>query len=663
MSRGPLFLLLGLAMLSSAQPTVAPTPEVAGKPRGDNHDTYNVINSFETGYRFAEIGGNLGKYRSDVNFTDGIRLLSSYLSVTSREGHGALFDQIVLTTQGLGNDPYESATFRIEKNRLYRYDLMWRQSEYFNPGLTISFGEHAFNTVHRLQDHDFTLFPQSNLKFFLGYSRNTQTGPGLSTIQLFDSRGDEFPLFANIRRQRNEYRVGNEVKAFGFRLNWMHGWDDFKEDTPISLTAPSAGNNTTDRVTLTSLTRTEPYHGTSPYWRVALFKEDKGWYSVNGRFTYTAGRRAFVLDEMDNGTARFGSTNRQVLTYGDADRPVTTGNLTISLFPTDKLTLTNHTSIYNVRTDGNSYYRVLDDGTLSSEIVNFQYLGIRTIANETELNYRLSPGVAMFAGYNYSNRRIHSVADITVPGGGADSTIGDQTNQLHAGTLGVRLRPIKPLVIVLDGEIGRADRPVFPTSDRNYQLLGGRIQYKLKNFTLGAQARSNYNNNSVSLTSYSSHARNYSADFSWAAREWVSLDLSYAKLHLNTVGGIAYFASGSFVTGESSYYFSNIHHGNLGVRFSLRKRADLFLGYSRIQDTGDGRSTAVGSGIGSALPGFQAAQTFPLTFQTPIARVSVRLREKLRWNAGYQYYAYHEDFSALQNYRANTGYTSLSFSF
>ena len=63
---------------------------------------------------------------------------------------------------------------------------------------------------------------------------------------------------------------------------------------------------------------------------------------------------------------------------------------------------------------------------------------------------------------------------------------------------------------------------------------------------------------------------------------------------------------------------------------------------------------------------FYNVQTFPLTYQTPIVRLSVKLSEKLKWNAGYQYYGYHEQFGVVmqnQNYRANTGYTSLLWAF
>ena len=136
-------LLLLIASICYAQPAVAPTTgEQVGDARGENHGEYNIMNSMELGYRFATTGGDFDMYRSTVNYTDGIRLLSSSLSVQSRDGHGRFFDSLMLNTQGLGNDPYESAVLRIEKNRLYRYDMTWRLNDYYNPALTIANGEH-----------------------------------------------------------------------------------------------------------------------------------------------------------------------------------------------------------------------------------------------------------------------------------------------------------------------------------------------------------------------------------------------------------------------------------------------------------------------------------------------------------------------------------------
>ncbi len=184
------FLLILPVSLAVAQPPVAPTTEQTGNPRGDNSGGYNIIQSFELGYRFSTVGGDGGMYDGTVNYGDGIRLLSSSLTVQSRDGHGRLFDHLVITTQGLGNDPYQSAIFRIEKNRLYRYDMMWRLTQYVDPAATVSFGEHAMNTMRTMQDHDLTLFPEGNFRLFLGYSRNLETGPALTTIQLFNAQGE-----------------------------------------------------------------------------------------------------------------------------------------------------------------------------------------------------------------------------------------------------------------------------------------------------------------------------------------------------------------------------------------------------------------------------------------------------------------------------------------
>ena len=657
------FIAVAPAVCAFAQQPVAPTTEPVGTTRGDNWQGYNIVNSFETGYRFDTVGGDLDSYRSTVNYGNGIRLLGSSLGIYSREGHGHYFDELTLNTQGLGNDPYESAVLRIAKNRLSRYDLIWRENDYFNPGLRTGggAGQHLLDTSYTTQDQDLTLFPESNFKFFVGYSRGNQQGPAISTVQLFDNTGNEFPLFSNVRRLTNEFRIGSELTLFGIRLNWLRGWQDFREDTPFD-SGINAGNNPASPTHLTSFLRREPYHGTSPYWRVGLFS-DKHLFSVNGRFTYTAGNRDFVLDEVAIGTARFGAAqNQQIVTSGDAQRPVATGNVTLSFFPTSKLTIVNATSVYNTRIDGNSTFLQFNNATESSDLLYFQFLGIRTVANETDLNFQFNPRIGFYAGYNYTNRQIRSIEQTTAFN--TPNTIAvDQTNQLSSGTAGVRLRPVKPLTILLDAEIGRADTPFTTLSDTNYHVLGARANYKIKNLTFSFLSGANYNVNSVSLSTYGSHARTYSASGSWAPRDWLTFDASYSKLHLNTVGGIAYFAAGVYVQGEQSYYFSNIHTGTLNARFALKKWADLYVGYSHVQDTGDGRSNPYGPGIGSAIPNFQAAQTFPMAYRSPLARLSVRINERIRWNVGYQYYGFREQFYADQGFRAHTGYTSVLWSF
>ncbi len=608
------------------------------------------------------VGGDEEKYQSDVNFGNGLRLLSSFLSVNSRDGQGRWFDEIVLTTQGLGNDPYESAVLRIQKNRLYRYDLHWRENAYFDPGLATAQGLHLENLTDRIQDHDLTLFPTRRLRLKAGFSANSEDGPALSTVNLFEGEvGDIFTLFSNVKRRYRAYRLGGDFDFAGIRLSLLRRWEFFDDYTPYTA-GPEAGLNTGDQTTLTAFNRTEPLRGNFPGWMANLAAERRR-YTVNGRFTYAEGRGNFILDEAAAGTGLAGTENRLVLAAGNGERPVATGDLNLSYFPAARVTLTNSTSFSDSRVNGNNYYEEIDLGNLTSSVVNFQFLGIRLISNSTEAHIRVNPKLDVFAGFRYADRAIRSIQSTSSPGLPFTNTPYGQHDRVLAGVAGLNWRIAEPLRLHLSTEIGRNDNPFFPVSEKNYQALDGRLEYRRRSLTASAGYNEYYNNNSVVLTSYNAHSRTYFANVSWAANNWFAIDVGYNKLHLDTAGGVAFFAASALQTGES-IYISNIHAATLGARMGLGKRADVYLGYALTRDTGDGRSGLETAGTTGAV--LYDVQTYPLTYEAPLARLSIRLNAKLRWNAGYQYYGYREAlqlYPILQNYHAHTGYTSLLWSF
>ena len=434
-----------------------------------------------------------------------------------------------------------------------------------------------------------------------------------------------------------------------------------------------AANTPFDSTTLNQFQRTAPYHGSNPGWLGNLHADHKYW-GVNARMTYVSGSGDFAMDELAVGLSRFGAaTNQQVLVNGNAQRPVMAGDFTASLFPTDKLTIVNNTAVHNTRIDGDSFLSQFNNGTGQETTLNFNFLGVRTVANSTDINYRWKNWLGFSAGYVYSDRQIRLEEAFAFPqvAGSASSNLYPQESHLNAERLGVRIRPLKALTINVDGEIGHADHPLATISDRNYHTLGGRVQYRKKTLQLGAQYHQVYNENApLNLLSFSSRSRTASANASWAPKSWFSFDASYTNLHLDTVGALAFFAGTSFSqlqTAYSSIYISNIHAANLGVRFSAFKRADLFFGYAITKDVGDGRATQVPVGETDPVQAqLDAFQTFPLTYESPMARVSVRITPKLRWNVGYQYYGYNEQFQLFsypENYHAHTGYTSLLWSF
>jgi hypothetical protein len=386
-----------------------------------------------------------------------------------------------------------------------------------------------------------------------------------------------------------------------------------------------------------------------------LYKEKQERYTVSARYSYAGGRRSVLYDEAFAGTNRFGaSQNRQILVSGSGRRPLSSGTLTLAGSPSGKITITNHTAFHDLRMDGDASYREFTNAALTLTTFNFQTLNFRTIANSTGLSFRANKWLGLFGGYAFSMRKSKSAEGLVFGTSAATATVTQQ-NRLHVAQAGARLHS-GSISLVLDAERGRADNPYFTISDRSYHAFGGKAQYRRRGVTFSAATKTNYNLNSNSLTSFSSKNRNYSADAGWQRGNKVSLDAGYSKMHLDTLSGIAYFA-GPLVTGEKSFYVSNIHAITANARFLIGPRADLYVGYSRIQDKGDGRAS-----LGTTA--FQIAQTFPMAYDSPQARFSVRIRENLGWNIGYQYYRHREDFPAvLGNYRAHTGFTSVLWSF
>jgi hypothetical protein len=168
-----------------------------------------------------------------------------------------------------------------------------------------------------------------------------------------------------------------------------------------------------------------------------------------------------------------------------------------------------------------------------------------------------------------------------------------------------------------------------------------------------------------------SHSRQWTASASWTPRNWVSIDGSYVNLKIGTSDTLAFFASTAgrpqLQTAYPSLYFSNLHEANLAARFTIGRRTELYVGYALVKDTGDGRATAVPPGTTNPIAALlDSVQTFPLTYQTPQGRVSIKITPKIRWNAGWQMYNYNEMFHLFgydQNFHAQTGYTSVLWSF
>jgi hypothetical protein len=650
----PLAALL-LGFTARAQEPVAPTEASTGSPRGAYLGPYNLLQSFETGDRFISVSGNEDAYRSQVNYGNGLRLLDSSFAAYSKDGKSRWLDRLTINAQGLGNDPYESARLHAESH-WYDYDLRWRLSDYFNPGIGFAADLHSRDTRRMSQDHDIVIFPRGRFRILGGYSRYTQTGAALTTNAL--QGFTDTPLFQDIRRLDNEYRLGFEWVSEGTRISILRSWENFGEISPASNIAPGAGAQAGGANAFQS---SEPYRATTAGWRLLAVHEFGKRVSLNGRLAYAGTRGRVYLDESLYGTPSPGQPIYQVAVEGNATRPVTTAALNLILTPIERLTITNQISYDQTRMNGNGVYEELSNSTLAFQQLDFQFIGLRRMGDQMDAVFRLLPWFDVTGGYHVNTRDIHSERN-PLPDGTQQTQRDDQSNTQQAGVAGLRFHFVKRVSLLLDAEKGTNNNPVYPISDKSYHALNGRLQYKSKTWRLAASLRDSHNNNQTELSAFSARARVATAEASWTPREWLSVDAAYSKLHLATAGGLAYFINDTLLPGNSSFYRSNLHSGNIWLRLNAGRYATIRLGYSRVQDTGDGRQLP-GAGIGLANGAFTAAQTFPLTYYSPQFQLSVPFSTRLRWNAGWQMYSYSEVFASIRNYRAQTGYTSLMWSF
>jgi hypothetical protein len=211
----------GQAQTQSPARTPAQSPtESTEKTEGN----YVVQQSIEVGYRDSMIGGNLNNYDTFEYLSSGVRLFDYSLDMRSANHQGLFFDNLSFTNFGYGGEPNNVSRLHIDKNKWYDFRGIFRRDKNFwnytllanplnpasaLPGAAITNSPHALDLSRRMQDYDLTLFPQSRLRFRIGYSRNVNTGPAYTTLE----GGTEPLLSENVNDVTNSYRMGVDYRG------------------------------------------------------------------------------------------------------------------------------------------------------------------------------------------------------------------------------------------------------------------------------------------------------------------------------------------------------------------------------------------------------------------------------------------------------------------
>ena len=193
--------------------------------------------NLEVGYRWVDVSGNEGVYRSQINEESGLILRAFTMTAPGFR----------IDSTDLGASPVGS--FRIETSRqgMFRLRLGYRQLDSFsdlpsfaNPLLDdgVFAGQHTLDRSRTMIDADLEILPDRAVAPFIGYSWNRNEGPGETTYFVGQ---DEFRLQQNLNEKDRELRAGTTFRFTKVYGQLTQGWRQFRGRELLSL-APGADN-------------------------------------------------------------------------------------------------------------------------------------------------------------------------------------------------------------------------------------------------------------------------------------------------------------------------------------------------------------------------------------------------------------------------------------
>jgi hypothetical protein len=718
--------LLVLAPATRAQqPTPSPSPKKAAEAKtetsiveaGADSRDYTVISSIEIGYRGLRVDGDLNKYQSDLNYKAGPRLFDSSLLVRSKEGKGELFDTLLMTSTGWGGDPYGHLRFSAEKPKLYRFDGNYRRFKYFrflnnlaNPNWVFSpasfsvppnpvTGEHGYNTRTQLGDFDLTLLPKNKtIRFNVGYSPERYSGPAFTNYHF---AGGEFNLLSQLRSRANDFRLGADGKVGTIDFSFLQGFRRFRDDSFISL-GPTAGINLNPTAaTLTSFNRNEPARGSVNYTRFSAHTLIAKKLDITGRIVYSKSTSTFAFIESSAGrnlnpritgwppgplpaTPNILNLGQYNIT-GSARRPNTLGDIGLTFLATDKLRISNTFRVEDFKINGlavfSDFFSITRGAgpTLRTDTISFSNLDANRITkyrkyqNTLEGDYQFSARYSIHFGYRYGSRRIEesfegfnlgSNGSVSPPPVRSSDTEVEQ-NHTHALFGGFKARPAKNWTIYFDAEHGTADNVFTRIGNYNYTNIRAKSRYtpsKRVSFNLAVITKNNSNPSEiagVSLQDFGvdTRSRVFTSSVDWTPTSKLSFSTGYNYNWINSDAVVDYFFNSVRHPLGHSLYFMRNNFFFVDTTAELFPRATLYASYRINKDNGQGDRLAEPTGTPGIL-----ISSYPMSFQSPEARLAIKINRRLDWNLGYQYYNYNESVLVgprPQNYHAHLPYTSL----
>jgi hypothetical protein len=593
-------------------------------------------------------------------------------------------------------------------------------------------GKHGYDVRQQLGDFDLTILPKNErLNFTFGFSPEGYKG---TTYTTYHAGGGEFFLPVNADSHANDFRAGVNWKLGPVYFNFLQGYRRFRDDSNINAAGAAANylaTSSTNLPVLNTFTRLQPTKGTTDYTRFNVHTLLARKIDLTGRLIYSDSNTNFTSSEYltgQNWTIVRGSTlytlpnviTQSALNFtGAAKRPSTIGDGAITFLATSKLTLSDTFRFEQYQIGSGDFYtsqfyavKPPANTPFPPAIVNGNYgdyglFKYRKYLNTVEGDYQISKNYAFHFGYRYGHRREednsggYTLGGATTPA--APTAIATTVEENHTNSFfgGLRARPTKTWTLYFDAEHGTADNIFTRWGTYDYTNFRVKSRYipnrKLAlNFAVitrdnadpstiegvsladfGVSVKSRVFTSDVQLSPSSRITFNGGYNYNWYTSDSI-INYAYAMPPFNT--STTTTTGQASVRGHSLYYVRN-NYFYLESTARLNNRMTLYAGYRMNLDHGQGNNLStpvvqlanpiVVTGSTTITGTGNLITSYPMSFQSPEARLAIKLNTRLDWNLGYQYFNYNESdlvktFAGTvrpQNYHAHLPYMSLRLYF
>ncbi len=662
-----LLLVAGAASPLAAQETKkddaqakAPAAAAPSSSEGFTVGMYEGHSEVEVGYRWvSNTAGNKDMYRSMINLGEGIKLLRSNLSLRSKYGSG-LFDRLDVSMDSWGGDPYNTMRLNMSRSDLYEFRVDYRNMSYFNFISTYAnpllgqgslLDQHGLDVKYRSTNLEFKLYPNNKIRPYVGYTRTSGFGPGLTTYSL---TGNEFILNQRWQYASDEFRGGVEISLPKLVLTMEQGYRFLRNDSSAYDTYRNTGNLNGrpyigQPVILNSLNRGYHDRTSMPVTKLLAKFTPFNFLKFTGRYMYSLASvdsaegevrsgslvsledRLYYLSALDSSSAR-------------AKQPNHNGSFLVEFSPFSRLTIldqfdTKRNHISGDALISSTYFsaRNLSGGsqvfdTKTQDLLG-AYLAYNQTRNQIEADLDLGYHLVLRGGYRYSSTDA-SLSDSQ--NGDSDSSSAAVTQ--HTGILGLAFRPGRWLHMGVNWETNSADSRLLRTDplDYNEVKFDWRVD-PIKTLSVSGSVSLLANGRVFNEINLDSHNQNYSFALNYEPNERFSFNLDYQRSNILSAINIILPQT----LDPSRSYFDERGSsvgGSMGVSFYRGLRTDF--GYRVILNAG----------------------SFPLNYYQPFASMSVPLRNHFAIKTYWQYFGYTEKGSSLQDFRTHMVTIGLAYS-